>query len=103
MLTTYNKDAWREDQDTERKTDALISAKTSDAELRALFPFKGIAKKRLVPYGIPEGAVIPYVRVKHEVSLYPMVGAIGCGGQGMEWGGPRRLILDSNEIQLVEA
>jgi hypothetical protein len=103
MLTTYNKETWTEDPDMERRIMALIDARTSDAELRKMFPFKGIAKKRLIPYGIPEGSVIPYVLVKHEVSLYPMVGAIGVGGH-KEWSnGPRRLILDSNEIQLVEA
>lgn len=102
MLTTYNKDTWTEEPDTERRLTALIDARTPDAELRKLFPYKGIAKKRLIPYGIPEGSVLPYIMVKHEVSLYPLVGAIGVGGHN-EWGGPRRLILDSSEVQLVEA
>ena len=68
-----------------------------------MFPYKGIARKRLVPYGIPEGSVLPYIRVKHEPSLYPFIGMIGVAG-APDWGNmPRRLILDSSEVQVIEA
>ncbi len=103
MLATFKRDEWKEPANIDEQVERLRSTTASPEELRAVFPFRGIALKRLVPYGIPEGSVLEYVRVKHEPSLYPFIGLIGVPGQ-MEWGNyPRRLILDSLEIQVVEA
>ena len=103
MLQTFNQAEWRDPIDMDHQIENMrASGRVTHDELRAMFPYMGIAKKRLLPYGIPEGAVLQYIRVKHEPSLYPFIGMIGLGGD-TQWGNyPRRLILDSNEIQLVE-
>ena len=102
MLMTFKADEWKEPADVDQQIEAMRTAAPTAEALRALFPFRGIAKKRLLPYGIPEGAVLEYIRVKHEPSLYPFVGIIGVAGE-TQWGNyPRRLILDSNELQVVE-
>ena len=102
MLTTFKADEWKEPADLDQRIEAMRTTAPTVEALRALFPFRGIAKKRLLPYGIPEGAVLEYIRVKHEPSLYPFVGIIGVAGE-TQWGAyPRRLILDSNELQVVE-
>lgn len=104
MLTTFNTADWKDPADLDQQIENLrTSASVTPAELRAMFPYKGIALKRLIPYGVPEGAVLSYIRVKHEPSLYPLIGLIGVAGE-TEWGTfPRKMILDSTEVQLVEA
>ena len=104
MLTTFKRDEWVEPYDIDRTIeDIRLKGEPTPDELRKIFPFRGIALKRLLPYGIPEGTVLQYIRVKHEPSLYPIVGIIGVAGE-TAWGNyPRRLILDSNELQIVEA
>lgn len=102
MLATFKQDEWKEPADIDQQVEILRTQPHTPEEIRKLFPFKGIAKKRLIPYGIPEGSVLEYIRVKHEPSLYPFVGLIGVAGD-TQWGtSPRRLILDSTELQLVE-
>ena len=102
MLTTFKADEWKDPADLDQQIENLKTAAPTPEQVRAMFPFRGIAKKRLLPYGIPEGAVLEYIRVKHEPSLYPFVGLIGVAGE-TQWGNyPRRLILDSNELQVVE-
>ena len=103
MLTTFKQDEWKEPADVDQRIETFKVCNPSVDEVRKLFPFKGIAKRRLLPYGIPEGAVLQYIRVKHEPSLYPFIGMIGVAGE-TGWGEyPRRLVLDSNEIQVIEA
>lgn len=103
MLTTFKQDEWKDPADLDHQIEVLKTSNPTPEQVRALFPYRGVARKRLIPYGIPEGAVIPYIRVKHEPSIYPFIGIIGVG-DAMQWGTyPRRLILDSNEIQLIEA
>lgn len=104
MLTTFKVDEWKEPIDIDQQIENMrTNGSVTQEQVRALFPYRGVAKKRLVPYGIPEGAVLEYIRVKHEPSLYPFVGIVGVCGE-TQWGAyPRRLVLDSNEIQLVEA
>lgn len=102
MLTTLERSEWKEEPDIDQQIEILQHSNPKPEDVRKLFPYKGIALKRLLPYGIPEGAVLDYIRVKHEPSLYPMVGLIGVAGE-TDWGHhPRRLILDSSEVQLVE-
>lgn len=102
MLTTFKQDEWKDPVDLDSRIEALKSSHPTPAQVRALFPYQGFVRRRLIPYGIPAGVTIPYVRVKHEASIYPFVGIIGVG-DAMEWGTfPRLLILDSNEIQLLE-
>lgn len=102
MLTTFKADEWKEPADIDQAIETMRTTTPTVEALRALFPFRGIAKKRLLPYGIPEGTVLEYIRVKHEPSLYPFVGIIGVAGE-TQWGNyPRRLILDSTELQVVE-
>jgi len=103
MLTSFERKDWKDPDDIDQVIENLRHGTPSATELRRWFPFKGIARKRLTPYGVPEGAILQYVRLKHEPCLYPIVGIIGVGGD-TQWGNfGRKLILNSDEVQVVEA
>lgn len=103
MLTTFNSQDWKDPADIDTRIENMrANGSVSYSEVRALFPYRGIVRKRLLPYGIPEGSILEFVRVKHEPSLYPFIGIIGVAGDTQWSNYPRRLIMDSNELQLVE-
>jgi hypothetical protein len=102
MLTTYKRDEWKENPEEEKAIDLLTFQATAD-EVRKLFPFRVLAKKRLLAYGIPEGELLSYARARHEPQHYPILAIIGLAGETKYGNHPRKIYLSSEEAQLVEA
>ncbi len=99
MLTTFNRTEWREDSAEERKRNVELDKMTPD-ELRKMFPYQAVTKRRLIAYQIPEGEVIKFVRTRREMGHFPLEGVIGVGDA---WGRyPRKIHLSSEEVQLLE-
>ena len=102
MLKTFKRDEWKEDPAEEAKRSAVLRGNATEPEVRALFPYRAVTKRRLPVYGIPEGSVLSYVRTKHELALYAIEGVIGIHGDAWDRT-PRRIVLSSDEVQLIEA
>ena len=97
MLTTYDRDKWVEDTVFEHIKDRITQS-TPEDYVRGYFPYKAVIKGRCIAYSLKEGEVIPYVRVRHKVTPFPIEG-ITYGMQGIEI---KTLFFNSDEAQLVE-
>ena len=100
MLTSYLRDDWKEDPQVEHAI-ANIGLTTSEQTLRTLFPYRAIAKKRLLAYGVPEGALLGYARARHAPAFYPILCMIGVTGEFKYSAHPRCIYTSSDEVQLV--
>lgn len=101
MLTSYLRDDWKEDPMVEQAI-LSIGLTTTEQTLRTLFPYRAIARKRLLAYGVPEGALLGYARARHAPAFYPILVMVGVTGEFKYAQHPRCIYVTSEEVQLVE-
>ena len=71
MLTTMNRDAWKEDQ-RDLSLMSSMTAQSSPELMRRLFPLRGKLTRFCRVHQLEAGTVLEYVRTKHEPAYYPM-------------------------------
>lgn len=98
MLTTYDRDKWNEDTHLENVRKAITS-QTPPEFVRQHYPYKAVVRSRCVAYNLKAGEIIPYVRVRHCISSFPIEGI----AYGTKLDCSRSLCFSSAEVQLVEA
>ncbi len=98
MMTSFNRALWKEDADLEKQRD-LITSKTPEDEIRKLYPFRAKVLTKCPAYGVKEGEMLEYARVKSAVSIFPIECVLDYGKEGIC---PRKLQVNSTEVQLLE-
>ena len=99
MLKTFDRREWREDMTMESERNRVTS-KTPPDDLRKLFPFKVRVLTACKAYGTNPGEVIEYARTKPIPSYFPIECLMDVGREGIC---PRRVQMNSTEVQLLEA
>ena len=98
MQTSFNPLEWKEDSGEEFSR-MRITGETPEEELRRLYPFQAVLKKDCKSYGLEEGMILNYARVKLIPQFYPIEAVIYTGNPKIA---PKTVILTSTEAQVRE-